>query len=38
VRIYISHLRQKIEPEPALPRYVITEPGVGYLFQKANGA
>ena len=38
VRIYISHLRQKIEPEPALPKYVITEPGVGYLFQKANGA
>ena len=36
VRIYISHLRQKIEPNPALPRYIITEPGVGYYFQKAN--
>jgi len=36
VRIYISHLRQKIEPAPALPRYIITEPGVGYYFQKAN--
>ena len=36
VRIYISHLRQKIEPTPALPRYIITEPGVGYSFQKAN--
>jgi len=36
VRIYISHLRQKIEPDPALPRYIITEPGVGYYFQKAN--
>ena len=35
VRIYISHLRQKIEPTPALPRYIITEPGVGYHFQKA---
>ena len=34
VRIYISHLRQKIEPEPSLPRYIITEPGVGYYFQK----
>ena len=34
VRIYISHLRQKIEPDPALPRYIITEPGVGYYFQK----
>lgn len=36
VRIYISHLRQKIEPTPALPRYIITEPGVGYYFQKAD--
>jgi len=37
VRIYISHLRQKIEPDPALPRYIITELGVGYHFQEANG-
>ncbi len=36
VRIYISHLRQKIEPNPVLPRYIITEPGVGYYFQKAG--
>ena len=36
VRIYISHLRQKIEPDPVLPRYIITEPGVGYYFQKAT--
>ncbi len=36
VRIYISHLRQKIEPDPALPRYIVTEPGVGYYFQKAG--
>ncbi len=36
VRIYISHLRQKIEPDPALPRYIITEPGIGYYFQKAG--
>jgi len=36
VRIYISHLRQKIEPDPALPRYIITDPGVGYSFQKAQ--
>ncbi len=34
VRIYISHLRRKIEPNPALPKYIITEPGVGYYFQK----
>ena len=34
VRIYISHLRRKIEADPALPKYIITEPGVGYYFQK----
>ncbi|MFC1948887.1 response regulator transcription factor [Chloroflexota bacterium] len=28
VRIYISHLRQKIEPDPASPRYLITVPGL----------
>ncbi len=36
VRIYILHLRQKIEPDPSQPRYIITEPGVGYYFQKAG--
>jgi two-component system KDP operon response regulator KdpE len=36
VRIYISHLRQKLEPDPGTPRYIITEPGVGYYFQKAH--
>jgi two-component system KDP operon response regulator KdpE len=35
VRIYISHLRQKIEPEPSRPRYILTEPGVGYYFHGA---
>jgi len=34
VRIYIAHLRQKLEPEPANPKYILTEPGVGYYFQK----
>lgn len=36
VRIYIWHLRQKIEPDPTQPKYIITEPGVGYYFHKAN--
>ncbi len=36
VRIYIWHLRHKIEPDPAQPRYIVTEPGVGYYFQKAK--
>lgn len=37
VRIYIYHLRRKIEPNPSVPRYIVTEPGVGYSFQKARG-
>ncbi|MBA7617925.1 Transcriptional regulatory protein WalR [subsurface metagenome] len=36
VRIYISHLRQKIEPNPSQPKYIVTEPGVGYSFQKSS--
>lgn len=36
VRVYISHLRQKIEEEPSKPQYVLTDPGVGYYFHK-NG-
>lgn len=36
VRIYISHLRQKIEPDPSQPRYILTEPGVGYYFSSAS--
>ncbi|MFC2001466.1 response regulator transcription factor [Chloroflexota bacterium] len=36
VRIYIAHLRRKIEPYPAQPRYILTEPGVGYYFYKSN--
>ena len=36
VRIYISHIRQKIELDPSLPKYIITEPGVGYCFQKSD--
>jgi two-component system KDP operon response regulator KdpE len=30
LRVNISNLRRKVEPEPTRPRYVITEPGVGY--------
>lgn len=32
VRLYITYLRQKIEPEPAQPRYILTERGMGYRF------
>jgi two-component system KDP operon response regulator KdpE len=30
LRVYMASLRQKIEPEPARPRLLVTEPGVGY--------
>jgi two-component system, OmpR family, KDP operon response regulator KdpE len=30
VRVYLAQLRQKIEPDPARPRLLLTEPGVGY--------
>jgi two-component system KDP operon response regulator KdpE len=30
LRVHIAHIRSKLEPEPSRPRYVITEPGVGY--------
>lgn len=36
VRIYISHLRRKIEKNPNHPGYIMTEPGVGYYFQRSE--
>jgi two-component system KDP operon response regulator KdpE len=30
LRVYMGQLRHKLEPEPARPRYLVTEPGVGY--------
>lgn len=32
LRIYMGHLRQKLEAEPARPRHLLTETGVGYRF------
>ncbi len=32
VRVHMSSLRKKIEPDPSSPRYIITEPWVGYRF------
>lgn len=33
LRIFMGHLRQKLETEPAQPRHLLTETGVGYRFQ-----
>jgi len=32
LRLYINYLRKKIEPDPANPRYIFTERGMGYRF------
>jgi two-component system KDP operon response regulator KdpE len=32
LRLYITYLRKKIEPDPTNPRYILTERGVGYRF------
>jgi two-component system KDP operon response regulator KdpE len=33
LRVYVGHLRQRLEPDPARPRFLLTEPGVGYRLQ-----
>ncbi|MER3480923.1 MAG: DNA-binding response regulator, partial [Meiothermus sp.] len=30
LRVYVTTLRRKIEPNPTAPRIIVTEPGVGY--------
>ncbi|HEX7620330.1 MAG TPA: winged helix-turn-helix domain-containing protein [Anaerolineales bacterium] len=35
LRVNISNLRRKIEADPARPRYIVTEPGVGYRLKTA---
>ena len=32
LRVHMTHIRRKIEPEPAVPRYFLTEAGMGYRF------
>jgi DNA-binding response OmpR family regulator len=36
VRLYINYLRQKLEKDPANPKYILTERGVGYRFVDFN--
>ena len=33
LRIYMGHLRHKLEQDPARPRYILTETGVGYRLE-----
>jgi two-component system KDP operon response regulator KdpE len=33
LRLYMAQLRRKLEPEPSHPRFLLTEPGMGYRFQ-----
>jgi two-component system KDP operon response regulator KdpE len=32
LRVHVANLRRKIEPQPGAPRYIVTDPGVGYRF------
>jgi len=34
LRVHVAHIRAKIEPEPSRPRYLVTEPGVGYRLRE----
>jgi two-component system KDP operon response regulator KdpE len=34
LRVYVRQLRRKVEPAAAQPRYILTEPGVGYVFNE----
>lgn len=36
LRVYTAQLRRKLEPDPARPRWLLTEPGVGYRFRAAE--
>jgi len=38
LRVCVNHLRKKIEPDPANPRYIVTEPWVGYRFVSTDSA
>ena len=37
LRVYMAQLRRKLEPEPARPQYLLTEPGMGYRFRTPFG-
>jgi two-component system KDP operon response regulator KdpE len=36
LRVFMAQVRRKLEPEPARPRYFLTEPGMGYRFESVE--
>ncbi len=36
LRVYVRQLRLKVEAEPSRPRYILTEPGIGYVFRSSH--
>ena len=38
LRGFLAQIRRKLEPDPAHPRFFITEPGIGYRFESAGPA
>ena len=36
LRVFVGHLRKKLEPNEGVPRYIITEPWVGYRFEPGD--
>ena len=38
LRVFMTQIRQRLEPEPSLPRYFITEPGMGYRFVEGTAS
>jgi two-component system, OmpR family, KDP operon response regulator KdpE len=38
LRVHVAHIRAKLEPDPSRPRFLITEPGVGYRLREPDPA
>jgi two-component system KDP operon response regulator KdpE len=36
LRVYMRYLRQKLEPDPSNPRYLLTQPGAGYMLHQPD--
>lgn len=36
LRVFINQLRKKVEPDPSEPRYILTEPWLGYRFERPS--